>query len=164
MFSHWEGEEIRTLIPLSETEFRFADYDDRLRFELVGDKVIGVYHREADNTPEETLQKKVEPIEDKNPEVAALVQKCIREAIEGTLKTDFFTPNFAARIFPDQAKEAGAFFKSLGPQTGIDLYEHEEQEGGFRYLYRLSYGNKIVALHLSVSEDKRISKIDFYLE
>ena len=71
-----------------------------------------------------------------------------------------FTPSLAAEIFP----EAGIFFKWLGPQTGIELYEREEQEGGFRYLYRLSYGNKIVALHLSVSEDKRISAVDFYLE
>jgi hypothetical protein len=126
--------------------------------------VIGVYHREADNTPEEPVQKRIEPIEDKNPEVAALVQKYISEAIDRTLKPEMFTPNLSAQIFPDQVKEASVFFKSLGQQTGIDLYEREEQESGCRYLYRLSYGNKMVALHLSLSEGKRISKVEFYLE
>jgi hypothetical protein len=61
-------------------------------------------------------------------------------------------------------KETGAFFKSLELQTGIDLYEREEQGGGYRYLYRLSYGNKIVALNLLLLADKRIDKVDFYLE
>jgi hypothetical protein len=70
----------------------------------------------------------------------------------------------AAQIFPNEVKKAGDFFKSLGPQTGIELYEREEQGGGCRYLYRLSYGNKIVALRLSVLKDNRISEVDFFLE
>jgi hypothetical protein len=164
LFSHKEGREIYELFPLSETEFRFMGYEDRLRFELVGDKVIGVYHREADNTPEESMQKRVEPIEDKDPKVTALVQQYIREAMDGTLKPDLFTPDLAAQIFPDQVKEAGAFFKSLGPQTGIELYEREQQGDGYRYLYRLSYKDKLVVLRLSMTADKRISEVVFYLE
>jgi hypothetical protein len=30
-------------------------------------------------------------------------------------------------MFPDQVRNAGALFKSLGPQNGIDLYERPEE-------------------------------------
>jgi len=163
LFSHWEGENFRILIPLSETEFRFVDSETRVRFELVGEKVIGVIRCPA-NGQADPLEKRVDPLEDKYPEVTDLVQKYIREAIKGTLKPDLFTPICAAQIFPDKVKEVGVFFKSLGPQTGIELYEREQQGAWCRYLYRLSYKEKLVALRLVLLEDKRISKVEFYLE
>jgi serine beta-lactamase-like protein LACTB len=169
LYNQSEGDIKRMLIPLSETEFGYDDYEDvamRLRFELAGDKVMGVHCRRADDILEEPLQKHVEPIEDKNPEVTALVQQLIREAIDGTLKPDLFTPNLAAKIFPDQLNKAAALFKSLGSQTGIEQYELDQMPGSSvcRYLYRLGYGDKHVILRLSLLEDKRISNIDFSLE
>jgi hypothetical protein len=94
------------------------------------------------------------------------VQQLIREAIDGTLKPDLFTPNLAAKIFPDQLNKAAALFKSLGSQKGIEQYELDQMPGSSvcRYLYRLGYGDKHVILRLSLLEDKRISNIDFSLE
>lgn len=163
LFNQSEGDIKRMLIPLSETEFGYEDVNTRLRFELTGDKVIGVYRRIAD-APEESLQKRMEPIEDKDPQVTALVQQYLREAVDGTLKPGVFTPNLAAKIFPDQVNEAAALLKSLGTQTGIDLYEREDRGGGGRFLYRVSYGDKHVILRLSLMEDNRISEVDFFLE
>jgi hypothetical protein len=151
------------LIPLSENEFGFDDSDIRLRFELVGDKVIGVYRRLAPDAPEQLLQKRMEPIEDKNAEVTTLVQQFLRAVIDGTLKPEMFTPNFALKIFPDQVKEYAAVLKSLGPQTGIELYERQEQWSRY-YVYRLGYGDKHLILRLSLVADNRISDVDFYLE
>jgi serine beta-lactamase-like protein LACTB len=164
LFTHWEGEDMHDLIPLSETEFGFEDSDTRLRFELAGDKVVGVYCRLAEDSPEQALQKRMAPIEDKDPKFTALVQQYLRAAIEGTLKPEVFTPNLAAKIFPDQVNEAATFFKSLGSQTSVELYDPENQRSGCRYLYRLGYGDKHVILRLWLMDDNRISKVYYYLE
>jgi serine beta-lactamase-like protein LACTB len=169
LYDRSESGDKRRLIPLSETKFGYDDYEDaamRLRFELVGYRVMGVRCGHADDVLEQALQKRMEPIEDKNPKVTALVRQFIREAIDGTLKPEMFTPNLAAKIFPDQVNEAAALLKSLGPQTGIELYESEKMPGSSvcRYLYRLGYGDKHVILRLALLEDKRISEIDFSLE
>jgi hypothetical protein len=154
---------VHKLITLSESEFRFWDSETRLRFELKENKVIGVI-RCPENAPADPIEKRVEPIENKNPEVTALVQQRIHDAIEGTLKPEMFADSLAEQIFPNQVKEAGDFFKSLGSQTGIDLYDRKGQGRGYRYLYRLSYGDTYVILCLSLMEDNRISAVDFFLE
>jgi hypothetical protein len=158
------GDDKYTLIPLSETEFGYEVSDMRLHFEITGDKVIGVYRRLAANAHEEPLQKRMEPIEDKDPKVTALVRQILRKTVDGTLKPDLFTPDCARVIFPDRVSEIAIRLKSLGSQADIELYEREGQCGIRRYLYRLSYEDQHVIFHLWLKKDNRISKMDFFLE
>ena len=158
------GAEKYMLIPLSETEFGFDDDDTCLRFELAGDKVVGVYRRLEVDSPEEPLQKRMEPLEDKDPKVVNMVQQGFRDLVAGTLKPDLFTPNCAAAIFPGRVNEAVAFIKKFGQQTGIALYEREESYGGYQYLYRVSFGEKNLVLSLWIVKDGRIGDVRFYEE
>jgi serine beta-lactamase-like protein LACTB len=153
-----------TLIPISETEFALDGWDKQLRFELAGDQVLGVHRLYAEDPQEEPLQKRMDPIEDKDPKITNMVKQGLRDTVEGTLKSDLFTPDCAAELFPDRVTQAAAFLKSLGQQTGIALYAREERSGRYRYLYRVSYGEKNLIVRLWVEKNDLISDIWFDLE
>jgi hypothetical protein len=118
------------LIPHSETEFGLEDSDTRWRFEAVGTKVTGLHRREADN-PEGPVLVGMEPFQDKDPKVTARVRQILREAVDGTLKPELFTPATATMIFPNVDKHLGGFIHSLGALKGMDLCERKELSDGF---------------------------------
>ncbi|RPI76289.1 MAG: class A beta-lactamase-related serine hydrolase [Desulfobacteraceae bacterium] len=152
------------LIPLSETEFSFDDSDHRLRFELAGDKVIGLYRRFAVDVPEQPIEKRMEPLEDKDPKVVNMVQQGFRDLVAGTLKPDLFTPDLETNNFSDRVNEAAAFVKELGPLTGIVLYAREERSGGYKYVYRVSFGEKSIVLPLWIAKDGRVGSVSLWEE
>jgi hypothetical protein len=102
----------------------------------------------------------MEPLEDKNPEVTALMQQFLSTVLDGSLKPDIFAPNLVTKISQDRVNEFAAVLKPLGRQTDIELYERKNG----RYVYRLNYGDKHVILDLSLAGNNRIGDVDCYLE
>jgi CubicO group peptidase (beta-lactamase class C family) len=108
----------------------------------------------------------VQPIEDKEPKVTALIRQVLLSFSRGTAAPALFTPEARAKIFPAQAKQIGESLNSLSLPIAIiytnELIERREENGGriFRYVLndmgtslfctvKLTKDDKIASLHLS---------------
>ena len=163
LFENVTWERKSALIPLSATEFGQEDSDTRWRFEVVGARVTGLHRRVADS-PEGPVLPRMETIQDHDPQVTALVRRILREAIDGTLKPELFTPAMARLYFPNVGQHLGGFIRSLGQFKELDLYERKELADGRRFLYLLAFENIRLTLELTVAKDDRISEFYYKME
>jgi len=96
------------------------------------------------------------PIEDKEPEVTAMVRDFLRRGSEGKLERASFTADFAERIMSN-AGEIKAALEPLGEIKSIELMERREEEGLRVYRYRVSYKDAIVVCSIRLSKDNKIA-------
>src|SRR5262249_47467867 len=101
----------------------------------------------------------VKAIEDKEPKVTALFKELLQKFAEGTTDPNLFTPEARAELFPDKAKQAGAFLKSLGALGLVELVERKEEGGNRVYRYRLAFKEAILFCTLWLTREDKIAGI-----
>lgn len=100
------------------------------------------------------------PIEDKEPEATDLLRDTLTKLADGTLTEDAFTKATADKLFPDGARQAGAFLKSLGALTKIELLERTEMTTGDTnrlYRYRVLFGATKLIVTMGRNKDGKIT-------
>ena len=157
----WERKS--ALVPRSATEFSQEDSDIRWRFEVAGAQARGL-HRSVADSPEGPLWPRMDPLPEPEPQAAPLVRRILREAVDGTLPPELFTPAVARLYFPNVGQHLGGFIRSLGRLRALDLYEHRELTDGHRYLYVLTFESHRLTLELTVARDGRISEFHTRLD
>ncbi|HEV2915855.1 MAG TPA: serine hydrolase domain-containing protein [Pyrinomonadaceae bacterium] len=121
--------------------------------EKVAHGVAAIYNQELAPPPAQATA-------DNEPEVTALLREVLQKTVEGTLARELFTTDAQAVIFPDAARRAGEFLKTLGPLTSVTLVERKE-EGGLRaYRYRLVFKDATLFCLLSLTKENKIADID----
>jgi CubicO group peptidase (beta-lactamase class C family) len=99
----------------------------------------------------------VKAIEDKEPQVAALAKDLLQKTAAGTLDPELFTTKARAVIFPDRAKLAGDFLKSLGTLNTIELIERRD-DGELRvHLYRIAYKEATLFFTLTLDKEGKVA-------
>src|SRR5438128_8391790 len=102
-------------------------------------------------------------IKDKEPQVTALAKELIGKAAAGALESGPFT----AEAWPEisrSAAEVGAFLKTLGPLSGIELLERTEQEGNRVYRYRLKYKDTNLLFVMTLNQEGKIARLNLQPE
>jgi CubicO group peptidase (beta-lactamase class C family) len=97
------------------------------------------------------------PIEDKHPEVAALLKGVLAETTEGKLAEKHFTPKFWAEL-SEHAGELADLLKPLGPLETIQLVERKDAgAGGVNYRYRAKFRDGAILFLLTLADDGKIA-------
>src|SRR2546427_1923607 len=102
-------------------------------------------------------------IEDKEPQVTVLAKELIQKATDGALESRLFT----AEAWPEisrSAPQVGAFLKTLGPLSGIELLERTEQEGNRVYRYRLKYKDTNLFFVMTLNREGKIARLNLQPE
>jgi len=100
-------------------------------------------------------------IDDKEPQVTALVKELLQKLSAGTLDPNLFVPQLRAELFPARAERVGRLLKSLGTPTKIELTDRAEKDGNRVYGYQLTFPNNSRFLKLSLTGDNKIAEISF---
>jgi CubicO group peptidase (beta-lactamase class C family) len=96
-------------------------------------------------------------IEDKEPEVTRNLERLLQDLVKGTADPNLFTKEARDAIFPDRAREAGEFLKSLGAMNKIQLIDRRD-EGALRlYRYQLIFPETKVMIGMSLTKDNKIA-------
>jgi CubicO group peptidase (beta-lactamase class C family) len=99
------------------------------------------------------------PIEDKEPEVTALVKRVLHDGAEGKFELTLFTPEQQAQLSASAAQQR-EFLKSLGPLKSIELLARTEQENGNRlYRYRLTFQTGVSYGVLILTKEGKIASL-----
>ena len=99
------------------------------------------------------------PIEDREPQVTALVERTLRATTGGTLKAEGFTPEFAAEFLPDEARQVAELLGPLGKQSAIALLWRTEDGDLRSYRYLVSFGREQVICVLALTKDDKIAEM-----
>ena len=110
----------------------------------------------------------VQPIEDKEPQVTALVRRVLLQFARGTVDHDLFTPEARAKIFPDQAKQIGESLNSLSLPVAIiytnELIERREENGLRIYRYMMTDLGTTLFSKVSLTKDDKVAGLQLWLE
>jgi hypothetical protein len=112
----------------------------------------------------ELMAPPVKAIEDKEPNVTALVKDIVQKFAEGAVDPNLFIPEARAELFPDAAKQAGAFLKSLGALSLVELVERKEEDDKRFYRYRLTFKETILFGKIMLTKEGKIAGIQFQPE
>jgi CubicO group peptidase (beta-lactamase class C family) len=89
--------------------------------------------------------RKVQPLEDKQPEVTAMIRKILEQSVAGAeVDQSLFTDAARKDIFPDRFKQASAHLRALGRLTGFVLIERSEHDGQTTLVYQATFGESDV--------------------
>jgi CubicO group peptidase (beta-lactamase class C family) len=97
-------------------------------------------------------------IEDKEPEVTALLKKVIQDVIEGKLEAGIFT----AEAWPEISRNASASrepLKGFGTLNTIELIERGEQTENRLYRYRLTYREIVLSCTMVLTKEGKIATL-----
>lgn len=110
----------------------------------------------------------VQPIEDKEPQVTALVRRALLQLAKGTADPKLFTPEARANIFPDQAKQIGESLNSLSLPVAIiytnELIGRREEDGLRIYRYVMTDLGKTLFCTVTLTTDDKIASLQLSLE
>jgi CubicO group peptidase (beta-lactamase class C family) len=95
-------------------------------------------------------------VEDKEPQVTALVKEVLQKTTDGKLTADLFTPEAATPIL-NGSKQAADFLKTLGALKKIELLERREEGEARIYRYRLSYETMNLVYTAVLVKDNKIA-------
>ena len=118
----------------------------------IAQKVAGIYNAEL-------VSPVAEVIADKEPAVTARAQEIVRKTTEGSLEANSFTPEAWTQISRGAA-DAGAFLKTYGPLSAIELLATTQQNGTRVYRYRLKYQDGNVVFVMTVRSDGKIVRLN----
>ena len=118
--------------------------------------VAAIYNPESAPLPPQA-------IEDKEPQVTALVKETIRRAAAGTLESAPFTADAWMEMSRDAA-QVGAFLKSLGPLNTVEPIQRTEQDGNRVYRYRLLYQDSSLLFVMVLNKEGKITRLSFQSE
>ena len=83
---------------------------------------------------------------------------------EGAVDPNLFTAEAGAKLFPDAAKQAGEFLKSLGALSLVELVERKEEVGNRVYRYRLTFKETILFGKIMLTKEGKIAGIQLQPE
>lgn len=118
----------------------------------IAQKVAGIYNAEL-------VPPVAEAIADKEPAVTARVKEIVRKATEGSLDAGSFTPEAWTQISRGAA-DAGAFLKTYGQLSAIELLAATEQNGNRVYRYRLKYQDGNIVFVMTLRPDGKIVRLN----
>ncbi len=99
----------------------------------------------------------VPPIEDKEPQVTALVKSVYEQAAQGKLDAARFTPELA-QIGETQLKQGlKEFLQNLGPLQSIALVERKDEGENRLYRYRLAYKDTSLLTLCTLNKEGKIA-------
>jgi hypothetical protein len=98
------------------------------------------------------------PIEDKEPQVAAMVKDVYARASRGTLSADEFDASFWAKI-SGQLTAARLFALAAGPIASIALVERKDDGTKRLYRYRLAVKDKTWLVLVGLGADGKICEL-----
>jgi CubicO group peptidase (beta-lactamase class C family) len=106
------------------------------------------------------------PIEDKEPEVTALLKKIFDQAKAGAIDRALYTPQLADAIASSLAAETGprADLNSFGALKDVALVGREDRDGQRRYRYRFIYENETVLVRCAYNAEGKIAGLSFQPE
>ena len=99
------------------------------------------------------------PIEDKEPQVTALLRDTLQKIADGKADPEAFTPDLRAELFPERIHDLGEYLKSLGPAKSLDLVERKEEQGNRAYTYRLVHPDSTLFLTLQLTSQNKIAAL-----
>lgn len=111
---------------------------------------------------------RVQPIEDKEPQVTALVRRLLLQVAKGTVEPDLFTPEARAKIFPDQAKQIGERLNSLSLPIALihtnELIERREENALRFYRYVITDFGTTLFCSVQLTKDDKVATLQLSLE
>jgi len=127
---------------------------------LQGAPVERIAHAVAGLWEPSLAQSAPAPVEDKEPEVTAVLKKRIGELAAGTCRPEIFAKPFAADFFPEGAAQVKGLLGELGPITGMTLVERKDEEGGIRlYRYMVAFGETRMQFQFRLDKDGLIVRL-----
>jgi len=109
-----------------------------------------------------------QPIEDKEPQVTALVRRVLLQLSRRTADLNLFTPEAQAKIFPEQAKQIGDGLNSFSLPIAIiytnELIERREENGLRLYRYMLNDLGTTLFCTVKLTKDDKIASLRLSLE
>ena len=118
--------------------------------------VAAIFNSELEPIP-------AKPIEDKEPQVAALAQEIISKATATKLDSAQFTAE-AWKSISTSAAGVSEYLKTLGPLNGIELLERTEPEGNRLYRYRLKYKDTSLVFVMVLNKEGKIARLNLQPE
>jgi D-alanyl-D-alanine carboxypeptidase len=101
---------------------------------------------------------------DKDPQATEMLRKLLLSVVEDKADQELFTPEARADIFPDKAKQAGAFLKTLGALKSLEPVEQEKTDTERRYRYRVTYADTKLLCNLVLNKEGKIASINMMPE
>lgn len=109
----------------------------------------------------------IQPIEDKEQQVTALVRRTLLTFATSTADPNLFTPEAQAKLFPDQAKQIGESLNSLSHPIAIihtnELIERREENGLRIYRYALNDLGTTLFCTVKLTRDDKIASLQLLL-
>jgi CubicO group peptidase (beta-lactamase class C family) len=99
-----------------------------------------------------------------DPQVTALLKTLLQQLADGTAKPEHFTPEFAAQLFPNKAKEARESLQPLGALLGFELLSRKEEDGYRQLRYRLRFAEMKIVCKLLLKADDKIMGLELQPE
>jgi len=115
--------------------------------------VAAIYNPELFTPP-------LKAIEDKEPQVTAMVKELLQRFAEGTVDPNLFTAEAKAVMFPDRAKSYSEYLQSLGALSEIQLVERKEKNDFRVYRYRLIYKDSVLLFMINLTKEGKISLVN----
>jgi CubicO group peptidase (beta-lactamase class C family) len=115
--------------------------------------VVAIYHPELVPPP-------LAAIEDKEPQVTAMVKDLLQRLSAGNADQTLFTKEAQASIFPERAQRFSEYLKSLGPLNQIQLVERKDESDQRVYRYRLSYKDVTLLFRINLTGDGKIALVN----
>ena len=98
------------------------------------------------------------PIEDREPEVTALLRDCIERGADWTLDPAKFTPRFW-KAAEEQRASAQLLLKALGKPRTLELLSRSEGGGLRTYRYRVAFALRVFDITMSLASDGKVAGI-----
>jgi len=100
------------------------------------------------------------PIEDKDPEVTALLRDTLQKITDGKADPEAFTPDLRKELFPERILAIGEELKAQGPVKSLDLVERKAEQGNRAYTYRLVYADSTFFITLQLTGQNKIAALE----
>lgn len=120
--------------------------------ETITHQVAGLYVAALMPPPEQ-------PIEDKEPQVSALLTSVLQAVAGGKVDKEVFTPDLQKELFPDVIGDFAGTLGVWGRQTSVALLERREEEGNRVYRYRVVFEKASVVFRLVLNPAGKIAGI-----
>ncbi|HEY4248911.1 MAG TPA: serine hydrolase [Lacunisphaera sp.] len=130
--------------------------DNSNTLQRVADVVADAYH-----WPEYPRFKPAKAIEDKEPEVTALVKKIFEDAQGGRFDRTLYTPELTKAIEQAMANGAQQQLQAFGAIKAIELTGRENDKGARIYHYRLIQENETITVNCVFNAAGKIAGLSF---
>ena len=116
-----------------------------------------IAHHVAGLVNPQLMPPELKPMEDKEPQVTALLRSLLERLAAGKADPEDFTPEYRKHLFPSGAEEAKEELQALGPLQSLELVERRTEGDQRRYTYRGTFRENKVLINLSLDGQGKIA-------